>query len=194
MVKSLSIDLHTLCNDYPYKRGVAQRICWKPLSLSCIVNRSLYLSFLSVANDRICHEMATASSAISSCAHHHLSTTQSMQYPIVSHTNDTDTILARNGMARCSRKLRIYSPKILWLSNHSYRLGEALTQTAAERSRNGVVGSIGRNIPITPNASEMQPMTIKKILITPQKYEILPNNLYICSTNRCKNFYKLQEI
>ncbi len=75
-------------------------------------------------------------------------------------------------MARCSRKLRMYSPKTLWLSSHSYRDGDAFNHTAAESSRKGVVGSSGRNIPVTPKANEMQPTMIKNILIAAQMYKL----------------------
>jgi hypothetical protein len=54
-----------------------------------------------------------------------------------------------------------------------YSDGEALTHAAAESNRNGVVGNIGRNIPITPSASEMQPTMIKKIFIVAQMYKLL---------------------
>ena len=67
----------------------------------------------------------------------------------------------------------MYSPKSLWLSNHAYSDGEAFNHAAAESSRNGVVGSIGRNMPIIPKASEMQPIMIKNILIAAAKLQII---------------------
>ena len=56
--------------------------------------------------------MAVANSAISTCAHHHLSTTEIIQKPIVSHTIPTDTTFTRSGMARYSLKFLIYTPNL----------------------------------------------------------------------------------
>jgi hypothetical protein len=61
----------------------------------------------------------------------------------------------------------------LWLSNQAYSDGEAFSHAAADRSRNGVVGSIGKNKPIIPKASEMQPIMIKNILIAAAKLQII---------------------
>lgn len=73
-------------------------------------------------------------------------------------SNETEIIFARSGMALSSRKLRIYGPKYLCSSSQVYKRGEPLKNNAAESSRKGVVGSIGRNIPITPSTKDMKPM------------------------------------
>ena len=67
----------------------------------------------------MCHETAVASTNISSCAHQCSFTTQKMQKPMVSHTIVTEIIFTLKGMARCSLKLRIYSPSRGWLISQS---------------------------------------------------------------------------
>jgi hypothetical protein len=42
-----------------------------------------------------------------------------------------------------------------------YKFSELRTYNAAARSRNGVVGSKGRKIPITPKTNEMLPKIIR---------------------------------
>ena len=74
-------------------------------------------------------------------------------------------ILARRGMARCSLKLRMYVPRYFWLINHSYNWLELRKKRAAESNRNGVVGRIGKNIPIIPNTNDKQPNMISNTFI-----------------------------
>ena len=69
-----------------------------------------------------------------------------------------ETILARKGIIRSSRKLRIYGPRYLCVSSQSYARGELRKNKAADNNKNGVVGNMGRKIPITPNISERKPM------------------------------------
>ena len=90
------------------------------------------------------------------------------QYNKVIHTSDTETTLVCRGIALCSRKLRMYSPKTLCVMSHSYSEGEAFNHAAADKSRNGVVGNIGRNIPVTPSANEIEPTIIKNTFIARQ--------------------------
>jgi hypothetical protein len=71
-------------------------------------------------------------------------------------------IFARKGIALCSLKLRIYVPKYLWLISQLYKRSEPLKYAAAERSKNGVVGSNGTKIPIMPKTRHTVPLIIKK--------------------------------
>lgn len=79
------------------------------------------------------------------------------QYSSVIQTRLTDTIFTRKGIALCSRKFFIYVPRCGCDSNHSYNLLELRKYSAAASRRNGVVGNIGRNIPMIPSAKAILP-------------------------------------
>lgn len=57
---------------------------------------------------------------------HELEIKNRIQLSIVSHNRVIDNILAFNGMALCSLKLRIYDPKYLCRISQLYNLGELL--------------------------------------------------------------------
>ena len=80
-----------------------------------------------------------------------------------------EMILARRGIIRSSRKLRIYGPRYLCVSSQSYARGELRKNRAADNSRNGVVGNMGRKIPITPSIKDKEPMN-KYIYFMAQRY------------------------
>lgn len=56
-----------------------------------------------------------------------------------------------------SLKFFIYEPKCLLLMSLSYNFSELLKKHQAARSSRGVVGKIGRKIPMTPNDNDMIP-------------------------------------
>ena len=82
-----------------------------------------------------------------------------------------EMILARRGIIRSSRKLRIYGPRYLCVSSQSYARGELRKNKAADNNRKGVVGTTGRKIPITPNNKERKPMN-KQIYFMTQRYSL----------------------
>ena len=98
-------------------------------------------------------------------------------YKIVAHTKSTEQIFACKGIALCSRKFRMYFPKNFCSSNHLYNLSEERKKQVAANKRNGVVGSNGKNIPITPNNNEIHPNNTKKNFMLLLSYEF---HLLVC--------------
>lgn len=139
---------------------------------------------LSVAYDNICHVIAMANVSNISCNHNLPLATTIIQQLIVAQSNETEMILTRNGNARFSRKLRMYSPNTLWFISHVQRRGEALTHTAAESNKNGVVGNTGRNIPRSPRINDTLPIMTRIILIGRKYNKIQVKQLKIVSFNR----------
>ena len=88
-----------------------------------------------------------------------------VQYVNVPQTRAVDVILTRIGIALFSLKLRMYVPKWGCDSNFSYKRGELRKYSAAASNRNGVVGSKGRNIPITPSDRDIVPNMLSRIFI-----------------------------
>ena len=82
---------------------------------------------------------------------------------MVSHTIVTEIIFTLKGLARCSLKLRIYSPRRGWLISHASRRGELRKNAHAESSSKGVVGKTGTKIPTIPTANASTPIMGKKI-------------------------------
>lgn len=75
------------------------------------------------------------------------------------------SIFAFKGIDFLSLKLVIISPNILWLNSQLYSLSELFANKNADKSRKGVVGSRGRNIPITPSDKLITPNPDNKIFI-----------------------------
>ena len=87
--------------------------------------------------------------------------TKNAQYSNVSHKVAIDTILTRSGTALCFTKLVMYVPILGWFMSQLYSLRFPRRKSAAESSRNGVVGSTGTNAPMIPNASDMRPRRVR---------------------------------
>lgn len=88
-----------------------------------------------------------------------------IQKRAVIHIRLTDTTLACKGIDFSSRKQRIYGPRYLCVISQWYALGELRTYRAADNNKKGVVGRIGRNIPITPNTKDKLPIINKTYFI-----------------------------
>lgn len=76
---------------------------------------------------------------------------------------EMDMILMRSGSAFSSWKLRMYDPSVGWLSNQWCSLGELCAKSQAESSKKGVVGSMGRNMPISPSVRLMNAMSMSAV-------------------------------
>ncbi len=109
-------------------------------------------------NQRICAVTAMATPS-SKARTHHVSTARKAEAEIETQTSVTETILARSGIARFCRKLRIYVPKCLLANSRWYNFGELRHHRAAVSNRKGVVGNSGKKIPATPNPNETAPKT-----------------------------------
>ena len=108
-----------------------------------------------------------------------------VQYVNVAHTRLTDVILTRNGIALFSLKLRMYVPSRGCDNKRSYKCGELRKYSAAASNRNGVVGSSGRKIPITPSESDNVPNIVSIVFIcccTSKFYCKGSDNLIVCQT------------
>ena len=76
---------------------------------------------------------------------------------MLNQSNEIVNILVFRGIILFSLKLLIYDPKYLLLISFWYNLSELLKKHQDARSSRGVVGKIGRKIPITPNDNDMIP-------------------------------------
>ena len=96
---------------------------------------------------------------------HHSLATKRAQYSNVTHTIVTETIFTRSGKALCSLKFLMYAPRCLCDISQPYNRCELRIYSAAESSRNGVVGSTGRKTPIMPSRSDTLPKNAKRYFI-----------------------------
>ncbi len=114
-----------------------------------------------VLNESMCTvtPMAIAASRILS----HSGCTRTILRPMVSHSVVTETALTLTGMALCSWKSLMYGPSLGCDMSQACRRGEPFIQHHAVSSRNGVVGSTGRNIPVTPSPSDKAPAMISTV-------------------------------
>ena len=105
----------------------------------------------SVANERICRLMSTASTG--NTGRTHTGTGANSAHPSSEiQTIRHDTTFTRRGSALCPpRKRRTYSPKCRFCRSFRYNRGELLAKHQAESRRKGVVGRTGRKIPATPS-------------------------------------------
>jgi hypothetical protein len=71
----------------------------------------------------------------------------------------------------------MYFPKYFCPNNHLYNLSEERKKQVAANKRNGVVGSNGKNIPITPNNNEIHPNNTKKNFMLLNSYQL---HLLVC--------------
>ena len=69
---------------------------------------------------------------------------------------------ARRGTAWLRSQFCTIGPKRGCRCSQRWKRGEAFAQQAAASNTNGVVGNIGRKMPIMPNASESAPQVQKK--------------------------------
>ncbi len=86
-----------------------------------------------------------------------------------------EIILACIVIAFSTWKSYIIFPKILWLCNHEFNFGELRAKKYAANNTNGVVGKMGKNAPITPNAKLKTPKPAKNILIQNLQLEFIQN-------------------
>lgn len=86
-------------------------------------------------------------------------------------------------MTLFSLKFLIYEPKCLLLMSLLYNFSELLKKHQDAKSNNGVVGNNGMKIPITPNASDIEPITIRSVF----------NFQYSIQIRRVNVFYLFQD-
>lgn len=76
-----------------------------------------------------------------------------------------DMIFIFSGSAFSSWNVRMYGPSVGWLSSQLCSFGELCAKSHAESSRNGVVGSMGKNMPISPSVRLMKAMRMSVVLM-----------------------------
>ena len=69
-------------------------------------------------------------------------------------------ILVERAMHFLSCQSLIIGPQILFDSSHRCHLSDDLAKQAADTSKKGVVGSNGKNTPITPRPKNMKPIDL----------------------------------
>ena len=98
-------------------------------------------------------------------ARSHIGCTRMMLRTMVSHRVATETAFTLREMHLCSWTSRIYGPSLGCASSHPGSRGDPFIQHHAVSSRNGVVGSTGRNIPATPSPSDTAPNMISRFFM-----------------------------
>jgi len=73
----------------------------------------------------------------------------------------SEVIFAARGMDRSRSQSTIYGPSNAWPVSQSWRPAEDRAKHASANSKNGVVGSSGKNAPTSPKATKMNPRTRK---------------------------------
>ena len=119
----------------------------------------LRVCYFFVLNDSMC-QVTAIPIAVSRIWSQILLCSMQMLMSSVIQSVETDIILIRSGSAFSSWKERMYVPSVGWLSNQWCSLGELWAKSHAERSRNGVVGSMGKNMPISPSVRLMNAMSM----------------------------------
>lgn len=89
------------------------------------------------------------------------SATKTAQLIKVIHTRLTDNTFIFRGIDLWIMKFRMYGPSFGWLRSQSYSTLLLRRNRAAARSRSGVVGRTGRNIPRIPSPKEISPKTVR---------------------------------
>jgi len=93
------------------------------------------------------------------CNHHFEFVTVKKEIKIVHQNKNIAPIFTFSGMEFPCLYVRIILPKTSWFINQLYSLSELLANKTADSSRNGVVGSRGKNMPKTPKTRLKQPKT-----------------------------------
>lgn len=70
-------------------------------------------------------------------------------------------IFTLSGIDLWSLKFLMYGPKVRWFNKRRYNFGELRKYSAADKSRNGVVGNTGTKIPIMPKTQDSVPTATK---------------------------------
>lgn len=94
-----------------------------------------------------------------------LSVTKIAQARRLIHSIDIEIIFALRGMHLCSVKSFRYGPKRGCPISHLYSRGELFKNRYEANSKNGVVGSTGRNMPIIPNITDTIPKRASNFFI-----------------------------